>query len=148
MHKTCKTSFHRLAPRLLALAALFGLGASLAQATEIELQGVAKPEGRLLVAVFAEDGWLRKPVALKAVEASTARDGRLSIALPDLPAGKLGLSVIHDLNGNGRLDMNAVGMPTEPYGFSNNAAGMFGPPRFEAAAFEAREGLRIAVTLN
>ena len=38
------------------------------------------------------------------------------------------------LNGNGQLDSNLMGLPTEPYGFANNARGSFGPPSFQAAS--------------
>ena len=57
----------------------------------------------------------------------------LSVQFDNLPEGEYAVSVFHDLNSNGKLDSNAVGMPTEPYGFSNNAAGNFGPPSFDAA---------------
>ena len=42
---------------------------------------------------------------------------------------------MHDVNGNDALDSNIVGMPTEPYGFSNNAQGSFGPPAWQDARF-------------
>jgi uncharacterized protein (DUF2141 family) len=38
-----------------------------------------------------------------------------------LPAGDYAFAVYHDANGNGKLDRNGVGMPTEDYAFSNNA---------------------------
>ena len=38
-----------------------------------------------------------------------------------LKAGPYAIKVFHDLNGNGKLDMNLVGIPTEPVAFSNNA---------------------------
>lgn len=40
----------------------------------------------------------------------------------------------HDRNVNEKLDKNALGMPTEPYGFSNNPKRGFGPPSYEEAA--------------
>lgn len=36
-----------------------------------------------------------------------------------------------DENDNGKLDKNFLGIPKEPYGFSKNVKGMFGPPDFE-----------------
>lgn len=38
-----------------------------------------------------------------------------------LKAGPYAIKVFHDLNGNNKLDMNLVGIPTEPVAFSNNA---------------------------
>lgn len=55
-------------------------------------------------------------------------------SFPALPRGDYALAVIHDENGNGRLDTFA-GIPREGYGFSRNPAVRFGPPRFAAARF-------------
>lgn len=52
-----------------------------------------------------------------------------------IPPGKYALAVIHDENMNGKLDSNLLGMPTEGYGFSNDAKGVLGPPSFTAASF-------------
>ena len=41
----------------------------------------------------------------------------------------------NDENMNGKLDTNWLGIPTEGYGFSNDAKGMLGPPSFSAASF-------------
>lgn len=60
--------------------------------------------------------------------------------LKSLPPGKYAFRVFHDLNGNGRLDANPFGMPTEPYAFSNNASGMIGPAHWADAAFTLTRG--------
>jgi uncharacterized protein (DUF2141 family) len=49
----------------------------------------------------------------------TADRGRCVVR--GLKVGPYAIKVFHDLNGNGKLDMNLVGMPTEPVAFSNNA---------------------------
>jgi uncharacterized protein (DUF2141 family) len=51
-----------------------------------------------------------------------------------LPAGTYAVSLIHDENGNGRMDMTLV-MPREGFGFSRNPRIGMGPPRFASAAF-------------
>jgi uncharacterized protein (DUF2141 family) len=57
--------------------------------------------------------------------------GSMIIAIKDIPFGKYAVSVFHDENSNEILDSNLFKIPTEPYGFSNNARGRFGPPDFE-----------------
>jgi uncharacterized protein (DUF2141 family) len=116
---------------------------------EVEVSGLTQTEGRVMVGVFSDAGtWLKKSITGASVEASQQKEGRVLVKLQDLPEGSVGLSVFHDVNGNGRLDSNAMGMPKEPYGFSNNAAGVFGPPKFEKAQFEVKAGARVAVQLN
>jgi len=53
----------------------------------------------------------------------------------DIPPGTYALAVIHDENMDGKLNTNWLGIPTEGYGFSNNAKGLLGPPSFSAASF-------------
>lgn len=45
------------------------------------------------------------------------------------------MRLYHDENGNGKLDRAVSGMPTEPYGFSNNIQGIFGAPEWEVVKF-------------
>lgn len=138
--------FKRLAlPLLLATAA-----ATHAQAASLELtvSGLNRAEGHVLVAVFDQaDLWLKgKP--LRSARAKV-EGGELKLQFDDLPEGvSLALSVVHDLNDNKRLDMNVMGMPTEPYGFSNNATGNFGPPSFEAAKLVLNGSTKHSVKLN
>ena len=54
----------------------------------------------------------------------------------DLPDGSYAISVYQDVNDDGKLGrIPFIGKPTEPYGFSNNPASTFGPPKFAKAAF-------------
>ncbi len=51
----------------------------------------------------------------------------------------LAISAYHDNNGNAKLDKNALGMPTERYGFSRNPKHGFGPPKFAEAVILVSE---------
>jgi uncharacterized protein (DUF2141 family) len=53
----------------------------------------------------------------------------------EIPAGTYAISLFIDSNENEEFDTNFLGLPTEQYGFSNNAMGRFGPPQFEPASF-------------
>jgi uncharacterized protein (DUF2141 family) len=48
-----------------------------------------------------------------------------------LPPGRYAAGVLHDENGNGDMDKNVAGIPTEGYGVTNNPK-----PRFRKATFE------------
>jgi uncharacterized protein (DUF2141 family) len=65
----------------------------------------------------------------RSVPASTGR-----LRIEGLPRGSYAIAVIHDENGNAKLDTFA-GIPREGFGFSRNPAIGFGPPRFTAARF-------------
>ena len=61
-------------------------------------------------------------------------DGRAELVIPDLAAGDYAIKVFQDVNENRELDIGLLG-PKEPYGFSNDARGRFGPPSWEAVRF-------------
>lgn len=112
------------------------LTASLASAADLTVQidDVKSSEGFLSIAVYnSADTFLKKP--LTGVRTQAVKEGK-SIVVKDLPAGEYALVVFHDVNQNGKMDKNMMGIPTEDYAFSNNAMGTMGPPSFDAAKFQ------------
>lgn len=65
---------------------------------------------------------------------SVAANRQGSIDLGQLPPGGYAIAIIHDENGNNRLDTFA-GIPREGFGFSENPPIRFGPPSFRSARF-------------
>ncbi len=63
------------------------------------------------------------------------RKAQARCTFEDIPPGTYAIAAIHDENMNGELDANWMGVPTEGYGFSNDAKASFGPPSFAAAGF-------------
>lgn len=64
-----------------------------------------------------------------------AEQGTMTLVVDDILPGEYALRVLHDINGNGELDMNLMGIPVEPYAFSNNARGTYGPAKWEDVRF-------------
>jgi uncharacterized protein (DUF2141 family) len=62
-------------------------------------------------------------------------DGRAVCEFPRLPAGDYAIASYHDENGNGKLDLNFIGIPKEGVASSRNAKGVMGPPKFKDARF-------------
>ena len=56
------------------------------------------------------------------------------VTFEGLAHGNYAVAIIHDENGNSKLD-TLMGIPREGFGFSRNPAIGFGPPRFDAARF-------------
>lgn len=72
-----------------------------------------------------------RAVARTAISAS----GNVVATFENLPAGDYAVKAFHDVNGDGEMNTNPFGMPTEPYAFSNNAVGNMGPARWDRAHF-------------
>jgi len=51
----------------------------------------------------------------------------------DIPYGEYAFVAFLDNDNNQMLSANFIGIPKEPFGFSNNARGKFGPPKWDDA---------------
>jgi uncharacterized protein (DUF2141 family) len=116
-------------------ATLLLLATAAAHAAEIkvEILGIERAEGQVLVALYDETKFLKAPIKALRLPATV---GGITASFTDIPEGNYAIAAVLDENGNGKLDMNAVGMPLERMGFSNDATGFMGPPQFTAAKFE------------
>lgn len=123
---------------LIAPFALIATGALAApvQAADltVSLHDARTQDGRFRVALVDAGGYAGSAAPIAARELAPA-GAVTAVTFDGVPAGRYALMVIHDENGNGRLDTNLVGMPVEGYGFSNNPRVMR-KPTFEEAAFD------------
>ena len=106
----------------------------------VEILGLESDEGSVAVALFDSPESFDGRTAAVAAQTVAPRDGLATWSVADLPAGIYAVAVFHDLNDNGELDRTTLGPPSEPYGFSNDARGTFGPPKFDKAAIELPPG--------
>ena len=106
----------------------------------------ARDEGSLRVAVFHHRGaFPDRDQALHRYALTSKRE----LTIRELPPGVYAVAVFQDINGDGKLNRNLFGRPTEPYGFSKNARGRFGPPEFEQASFAlSKRGHQIEIRLR
>jgi uncharacterized protein (DUF2141 family) len=78
----------------------------------------------------------KKPLRTLSLRSRNATTCQFSGIAP----GTYAVSVFHDENSNGKLDINFIGIPREGVGASNNARGHFEPPGFDPAAFQFPRG--------
>ena len=111
------------------------LAQSTGQATVIvKVTGLRSEKGQVRIAVFnSSEKWLGE----QPVYSSTINVDSQSVTwkIYDVPYGDYGIAVFHDENKNGKMDKNFLGIPLEPYGFSNNVRVTFGPPKWEKSKF-------------
>ena len=104
----------------------------------VELAGLVGASGKVFIAVYDnDDDWLSDDVYMaQEVIIEDSRDGEMVSAELLLPPGEYALTVFYDINDNGELDTNFIGIPKEPIAMSNNAKMKFGPPKYEEALFK------------
>ncbi|WP_425437369.1 DUF2141 domain-containing protein [Novosphingobium guangzhouense] len=72
----------------------------------------------------------------------------LNLHFGAVPQGRYAVSLIHDENGNGKLDTRLI-IPREGYGFSRDAPVRMGPPKFAQAAFDVGpEPVHLAIRMR
>ena len=114
----------------------------------IHISGISKINGTLFIAVFrANDEF---PIfgkqfrgVVKEVEAKTQ-----NYNFSELPDGEYAIAIYQDENRNEILDKNLLGIPTEIYGFSNNARRSFSAPSFQEAKIKLNKDLQLAIFLK
>ena len=141
------------APRKLQLLVLLLLPhASMAAETEIIVQvnGVSKHEGALVVSLYeSKKSWLKNVSVQETVELDA--DGTSDVvSIPiSVPPGDYAVHVYHDVDLNGKMKTNFIGIPKEPTGVSNDAKGKMGPPKFKDAVLSiGAEPMTIPINLT
>ena len=103
----------------------------------VTVTGLRSEKGQVKIAVFnLPERWLgEQPVYSSAINV----DGQsVTWKLNAIPYGDYGIAVLHDENKNGTMDKNFLGIPQEPYGFSNNVRVTLGPPKWDNSKFAVR----------
>ncbi len=113
--------------------------------------GFKSVEGQAIVAVYASrETWLHADKAFR-VQQVKLIEPSITVEFADLPAGTYGVSVIHDENSNGKLDMRYLPVPgpREGAGVSNNARKRLGPPSWDDSKFLlSDDGAAIEITIQ
>jgi uncharacterized protein (DUF2141 family) len=120
---------------LTAVATSFATQDTVGSATlTVRLIGFEHDRGAAMIALTTERGFLADRGALQA-QSVAIRDGWAECVFTKVPYGRYAVQAYHDENNNKKLDTGMFGIPSEPYGFSNNAKGSFGPPKYSEAEF-------------
>ncbi|MGL5836013.1 MAG: DUF2141 domain-containing protein [Waterburya sp.] len=73
-----------------------------------------------------------------------------TLTINKLHLGSYALAIFHDVNGDGELNRDFLGIPQEGFGFSQNPEIYTSPPSFEESAVSiksAETNLQVATTL-
>lgn len=109
---------------------------------EINIIGLKSNKGEILLQLFDdEDKIISNNIAI-------IKDKKCSLIIPNLKRGNYIVNYFHDENENKKLDTNFFGIPSEGYGFSNNASGTFGIPSIKDRLFNINRNTIITLTIN
>lgn len=112
----------------------------------IEITGMSKNTGKVFIALYdKKESFLKND----AKGTNAVVENKKAIAhFKGLKKGEYAISLFHDENDNNKMDTKIFGIPKEPYGFSNDATGFMGPPKFEDAKFTVDTHKTITIKVN
>lgn len=96
----------------------------------VSIDHINSDQGMVLAQLFSGEENYKKAQSVenKMIQAKT---GSGELLFKNLEPGEYVVRMYHDENKNQKMDRNAFGMPTEGYGFSNEAVGNMGPPKYK-----------------
>ncbi len=140
--------------KIVAAAALLcscGLSRAAAAELTVTIDNLRSDQGQLLLCVFSAESSDREafPDCTKGrpvrQSKESIRGGKVIVAYKGLKDGIYAVAAIHDENGNGALDTNFLGIPSEGICISNNPR-LLGKPVFDEARFEIKGKTAITVS--
>ncbi|WP_281561283.1 DUF2141 domain-containing protein [Thalassomonas sp. RHCl1] len=129
----------------LFITGAFTLSSFFAQSANIQLEitGIKNDQGKLYIQLFnGEENYHQGNAELATI--AKAKSGSATLTFEDVDSGEYALRFYHDENNNGKLDSNLFGMPTEGYGFSNNAQPNFGPAKYQEMKFQVSGDIKLS----
>lgn len=133
--------------QLFAILAFF-LFAPAPQTVSLTITSSVAKEGKMHLAIYdSKQGFKSRAEVLSVVRPTSGDPLSIEVELP--AAGDYVLAAFHDLNGNGVLDLNLLGVPTEPYGFSKTPPTKWREPEFnEIATSVTSQDARATIALK
>ena len=130
--------------KLIAVMLLVASGLCAQNKLTIVVDGIENPKGQLMVGVYGKNNFMKSnPLYGQVIKIESET---VTIELEDVKSGEYAVSLYQDENNNQKLDMGTFG-PTEKYGFSNNARGEMGAPKFDDCKFVVESDITIYITL-
>lgn len=106
-----------------------------AEPLTIQIEGLTSTEGSVICSLYdSPTTWLQL-AGMVATTKAEPHNGTATCAFDDIPAGTYAASFIHDLNGDGTLKTNRLGMPREPWGVTRDAPMRAAAPAFDESSF-------------
>lgn len=133
-----KSAWVRQAAVVFALLAAGVPAAAEAGQVIVHIQGVRSDQGLVRIGVYGQDSAFPRSGRVAGQEIAAHR-GDVVVTFEDLAPGVYAIAIHHDEDGDGEFDTTLIGLPSEGYGFSNDAPVVFGPPDFDSAAIDVRD---------
>ncbi|VXD18101.1 conserved exported hypothetical protein [Planktothrix serta PCC 8927] len=101
----------------------------------LTIDGLNNKKGQICASLFASNkGFPSNGDDAVQKRCSSITEVPIVMTFENLQPGSYAIAVLHDANSDKTANRNALGIPTEGFGFSKNPAIFTGPPKFNEAA--------------
>ena len=102
----------------------------------VQVEGLKNQTGEVCLAIFSGSrGFPSGSQDVVKSQCILIDNNPLTVTFGDLPFGSYAVAIYHDFNQDKQLNQNFLGIPTEGFGFSNDAPIRTGPAKYEEAMF-------------
>ena len=130
-----RTHSNLCAAATLVVASIIATSQATAATLTVKIAGITEAVGSIGVQLVASaDAYNGKAKPSAAQKQAVTSTDPITMTFADLAPGTYAVLVMHDENGNGKLDSNMLGIPKEGYGFSNNP-NVMRKPNFDETKF-------------
>jgi uncharacterized protein (DUF2141 family) len=116
----------------------------------LEVEGFENLDGNLAIAIYNSSETFNSETEFYREALFTVSADDMSVEIDSLDAGTYAISVLHDEDESGDMEMGGFLnlIPQEGFGFSNNPAIGLSEPSFGECKFEIEEGQSVAVPIT
>lgn len=101
----------------------------------VQIEGLKETKGQICFSLFASSkGFPDNGDNTLQAKCVSVREESPTLIIDNLHLGTYALAVFHDVNGDGKLNRNFLGIPKEGFGFSQNPEIQTSPPSFGDSA--------------
>lgn len=136
---------------LLNLGSLTSVNAETPTKLTVNVNGVRHQKGEICFRVYASEEGFPMSDTSEIQSGCTKITGKtVSKSFYGLPAGKYAVAIVHDENGNRKLDTNFFGIPKEGFGISNNPTVSIqtGTPAFSKSSFSVSKNTTVNISIK
>ena len=111
---------------------------------EVSIENVKSSKGNIVVSIFKNEKSFKAeaPDLERSFSKKEVKKGKFSAVLK-LPPGTYGIAILDDENADRKMNYNALGIPTEGYGFSDFYHSGFSKPKFGNFSFQLFKGKKV-----
>lgn len=113
----------------------------------INVTNIKKAKGTMEIGLFTDTNGFPDEGTQQKKYFFTVNNLSETFEIKNIKKGEYAIAIYHDENEDGKCNRNFIGMPKEPYGFSNNYRPRFSAPDFDDCRFYLRSDTTISIKL-